>query len=156
MKWLHTQAYHWISYQSSMEEWANHIEMVWACGKNIWVPYGKNGVDGRSKWRVGTRETEVRLDGWCKGGLGQQRNDGGGCATMHERLERVESPGAYATEWVSRNQFCLAMCSLGQPSHYLMVIAWRGVGRSYMMQLGWTVKKAQLLKIKRQVSSIWA
>ena len=24
-----------------------------------------------------TRETEVRLDGWCEGGLGQQRNDGG-------------------------------------------------------------------------------
>ena len=26
----------------------------------------------------GTRETEVRLDGWCEGGLRQQRNDGGG------------------------------------------------------------------------------
>ena len=25
---------------------------------------------------------EVRLDGWCEGGLRQQRNDGGGCATM--------------------------------------------------------------------------
>ena len=25
---------------------------------------------------TGGRETEVRLDGWCKGGLGQQRNDG--------------------------------------------------------------------------------
>ena len=22
----------------------------------------------------------VRLDGWCEGGLGQQRNDGGECA----------------------------------------------------------------------------
>ena len=22
-----------------------------------------------------------RLDGWCEGGLGQQRNDGGGCVT---------------------------------------------------------------------------
>ena len=31
---------------------------------------------------TGTRETEVRLDGWCEGGLRQQRNDGGGCATM--------------------------------------------------------------------------
>ena len=28
------------------------------------------------------RETEVRLDGWCEGGLGQQRNHGGGGATM--------------------------------------------------------------------------
>ena len=29
-----------------------------------------------------TRETEVRLDGWCEVGIRQQRNDGGGCATM--------------------------------------------------------------------------
>ena len=32
------------------------------------------------KWRAGTRETEVRLEGWCEGGLGQQRNDGGSFA----------------------------------------------------------------------------
>ena len=44
---------------------------------------------------AGTRESEVRLDGWCEGGLGLQRNDGGGCATMHER---VESPGTYVTK----------------------------------------------------------
>ena len=37
-----------------------------------------------SKWRVGTSETEVRLGGWCEGGLRQQRNDGGSCASMHE------------------------------------------------------------------------
>ena len=43
---------------------------------------GQKGVDGRSQWGTGTRETEVRLDGWCEGGLWQQRNDGGGCATM--------------------------------------------------------------------------
>ena len=72
--------------------------MVWACGKNGWLPYGQKGVDGRSKWGAGTRETEVRLDGWCEGGLGQQRNDGGGCATMRERPERVESPGTYVIE----------------------------------------------------------
>ena len=24
---------------------------------------------GRSQWGTGTRETEVRLDGWCEGGL---------------------------------------------------------------------------------------
>ena len=52
------------------------------------------GFDGRSQWRTGTKETEVRLDGWCEGGLRQQRNDGGGCATMRERSEGVESPGA--------------------------------------------------------------
>ena len=41
-----------------------------------------------------TRETEVWLEGWCEGGLGQQRNDGLGCASMNEISERVESPGA--------------------------------------------------------------
>ena len=47
---------------------------------------------------TGTRETEVRLDGWCESGIRQQRNDGGGCAIMCERSERVESPGTYVTE----------------------------------------------------------
>ena len=36
----------------------------------------------------------LQLFGWCEGGLGQQRNDGGGCSSMRERSERVESPGA--------------------------------------------------------------
>ena len=49
----------------------------------------RNCVDGRSKWSVGMRETEVGLDGWCGGGLGQQRNDGGGCTSMHERSDRI-------------------------------------------------------------------
>ena len=43
-------------------------------------------------------ETEVRLDGWCEGGLRQQRNDAGGCATMRERPERVKSPATYVIE----------------------------------------------------------
>ena len=59
---------------------------------------GQKGVDGGSKWREGTRETEIRLDGWCEGGLGLQRNDGGGCASMGNRSERVESPCTYVTE----------------------------------------------------------
>ena len=80
--------------------------------------------------------SEVRLDGWCEGGLSQQRNDGGGCATMRERSERVESPGTYVTEWVSRCHFCLALCSFGQPSRALVVITWRGEGCRYMMRLG--------------------
>ena len=42
--------------------------------------------------------TEVRLDGWCEGGFRQQRNDGGGCATIRKRSGRVESPGTYVTE----------------------------------------------------------
>ena len=62
------------------------------------MPYGQKGVDGGSKWRAGTRESEVRLEGLCEGGLGQQRNDGGGCASMRERSERVESPGTFVAE----------------------------------------------------------
>ena len=51
-----------------------------------------------SRWRVCTRKTEVRLDGWSEGGFGQQRDDGGGWASMRERSERLESPGSYVTE----------------------------------------------------------
>ena len=47
---------------------------------------------------MGTRETEVRQDGWCEGGLGRQRHDGRGCASMRKRSERVESPGTYVAE----------------------------------------------------------
>ena len=61
--------------------------MVWACGKNGLVPNGQKDVDSGTKWRAVTRETEVRLDGWREGGLGHQRNDGGGRATMRERLK---------------------------------------------------------------------
>ena len=68
--------------------------MVWACGKNGLASFGQKGFDGGSKWRASTRETEVRLDVLCEGCLGQQRNDGGGCASMREGSERVESPCA--------------------------------------------------------------
>ena len=44
------------------------------------------------------KEIEVRLDGWCEGGLGQQRNDGVGCVSMRDRSKRVESPCTYVTE----------------------------------------------------------
>ena len=60
----------------------------------VW-PEGCWTVGVGSKWRGGTRETEVRLDGFCEGDLGQQRNDGGGCAPLRKRSEIVESPGAY-------------------------------------------------------------
>ena len=90
-------------------------------------------MDGRSQWGTGTRETEVRLDGWCEGGLRQQRNDGGGYATMRER---AESPGTYVIEGDSRGHFCLALCSFGPPFHVLVVITWREEGCRYMMRLG--------------------
>ena len=34
------------------------------------------------------RETEVRLIGWCEGGLGQQINGGGVCTTMSKKIGR--------------------------------------------------------------------
>ena len=82
------------------------------------------------------RETKVRLDGWCEGGLRQQRNDRGGCTTMHKKSERVESPDTYVTEQVSRGHFSLALSSFGSPSHALVVITWRGERCHYMMLLG--------------------
>ena len=44
--------------------------MVGAFGKNGCVFYYQKGVRGGSKWIVGTRETEVMMDGWCEGDLG--------------------------------------------------------------------------------------
>ena len=47
----------------------------------IWFGHVERMDDYRmaSQWGTGTRETEGRLDGWCEGGVRQQRNDGGGC-----------------------------------------------------------------------------
>ena len=47
---------------------------------------------------------------------------------MRESSERVESPGKYVTECVSRGHFCLALYSFGPPSRALVVITWRGGG----------------------------
>ena len=60
---------------------------------------------------------------------------------MQERSERMESPGTYVTELVSRGHFSVALCSFGPPSRALMVITWRGEGCRYMMRLGETVKR---------------
>ena len=42
------------------------------------------------------------------------------------------------------------------PCSVPVVITWRGEGYHYMMRLGQTVKREQLVKVKAQVSSIWA
>ena len=52
--------------------------------------------------------------------------------------------------------FLLALCSFGTPSRALVVITWRGVGYRYMMRMGQTVKREQILNTKEQMSSIWA
>ena len=61
---------------------------------------------------------------------------------MRERPERVESPGTYVTERVSRGHICLALCSFGPPSRALVVFTWRGEGCRYMMRLGVNCKKS--------------
>ena len=68
--------------------------MVRACGNNVRVLYGQNGVDGGLSEVQGTRETEVGMGGWYEGVLGQQRNEVRGCATMLKISGRVESPGS--------------------------------------------------------------
>ena len=130
--------------------------MVWACLKNGWVSFGQKGFDGRSKWRAGTRETEVILDGWSEGGLGQQRND---CAwRLGVNARKIVKSGEpwCISNWMSfTRHFCLALCSFGPPSRALVVITWRGVGCRYMIRLGQTVKNAKLLNTTAQMSSIW-
>ena len=71
----------------------------------------------------GTRETEVRLDGWCEGGLRKQSNDGGRC----ERPERVESPGTYVTEEFHVDIFAWP-CALSDPPPMLWWLS-HGEGR---------------------------
>ena len=73
--------------------WFGHVERMaeYRMARRVLMAEVRGG-------RVRSRESEVRLDGWCEGGLGQQRNDGAGCASMRERSERVKSPGTYVTE----------------------------------------------------------
>ena len=106
--------------------------MVRACGKNGWVP--------------------VRLDGYREGGLGQQNHDGGSCATMLERYERME-PWCICNWFSFTRQFLLGSvffrtalpCSSGYH-----------LERVGMPLHGAETERAQLLKIKPQVSRIWA
>ena len=71
-----------------------------------WFGHVERMVDYRMARRVLMAEVSAgrvrgkpRL-GWMDGGDGlrQQRNDGGDCATMRKRPERVESPGTYVIE----------------------------------------------------------
>ena len=75
--------------------WSGHVERMdeYRMARRVLMTEVSGGRVVR-----GTRETAVRLDRWCEGGLRQRRNDDGGCATMRERSERVESPGTYVTE----------------------------------------------------------
>ena len=51
---------------------------------------------------------------------------GGGCATMRDRSERVESPGTYVTEGLTQLFLLIAVFFfIGPPSRALVVITWR-------------------------------
>ena len=67
--------------------WKEWMSTVWLEGCR-WRKLAEGGYEG----------DRGRLDGWCEGGLGQQRNDGGGCASMRKRSEGVESPSINITE----------------------------------------------------------
>ena len=55
----------------------------------------------------------------------------------------------------SRCHFCLALCSLGPPSCFVVDYHLERGGMPLYDDVGVTVKRAQLLKIKAQVPSIW-
>ena len=77
--------------------WGNYARWMFKFYSGYLVGFIVGTIVG-TQWRTGTRETEVGLDGWCEGGLMQQRNNCGGCVTRRGRSERVESPGTYLTE----------------------------------------------------------
>ena len=79
-------------------------------------------------WRIGTRKTEVRLDGWCEGGFEQQNNEDGGGARMNERSERVDLHDAYVTEWISRCHFTWHCFRSDRPR----VLWWLSPGEGWM------------------------
>ena len=55
---------------------------------------------------------------------------------MRERPERVESPGTYVTERVSRCHFCLTLYSFGPLTHALWWLS-HGEGRDAVTRCGW-------------------
>ena len=68
--------------------------------------------------RVRGRPRLGGMDG-VKTNNGQQRNDGGGCATMRERSERVENPGTYEAERVSRGHIAWQCVLSDRPPVFL-------------------------------------
>ena len=67
--------------------------------------------------------------GWIDGGLGQQRDDGGGCATM--KREGVESTGTVVhTKMIEFHvAFLLGSCILSDhPLSVWWLITWGGLG----------------------------
>ena len=75
------------------------------------------------------------MDGWCEGGFGHQRSDGGGCATIREIYEIVEGPvHMQLNEFHEAFLLCLVFFLTALPccgGYYL-----EGGRIRYMMRLG--------------------
>ena len=74
------------------------IEMELASRADQRVLSSFGHVERMDQYHMTRRVLMVRLDGWCEGGLRQQRNVSGGCVTMSKRQKRVDSPGTYVIE----------------------------------------------------------
>ena len=68
--------------ESKGECWESKGEVLGEHGQSVMRAWAKH----KQRYEAQPLPTEVRLDGRCDGGLGQQRNDGGRCATT-ERWE---------------------------------------------------------------------
>ena len=75
---------------------------------------------------------------------------------MRERSERVESPGTYVTERVSHGHFCLALVFFRTTLPCSGIYKLERVEMLLHDVVKINCKRAQLLKIKVQMSSIWA
>lgn len=78
---------HWMT----RRVWMEKVSGMWvrSCSRSSQEKL-QNAFLARS-W---TEYTEVRLDGWCEYGLGQNRDGGGGRTTVRIGQEGVESPAA--------------------------------------------------------------
>ena len=94
----------------------------------------------------GYRVDRGEVDRW-RAGLRQQRDDGGGCATMRERWEVVESSGTYVDYSIFAWP-CIFRTALSRSAGLSP-----GEGWDAITYCGWG---AQLLKIKEQVLGISA
>ena len=125
--------------------------MVWTCGKNGWVPYGQKAVDCGSGGRVrggqrlGWRDgVKVAVGNW---GMTVE------AARQYTKDEKTGEPWCMCN-WMS---FTLGPVLFRTPLPCSGGYHLEMGGCRHMMRLGKkTVKRAQLLKIKAQVSSILA
>ena len=105
---------------------------------------------------MSTRETDVRMNGWCEGFIRQQRNDN---ARLHDNAREIRKSGE--PWYICNSEFHSAIfawhCVLSDRSPVLWCLS-HGEGMDAIDDaVGINCKKgAIMLNIKAQVSSIWA